>query len=73
MLKFFKKYRLVFKVLAVFAFLTASYFDFNDYFSAKNFGVKERKMKLFGGIVFGLMAVFQAGDLMIMMQEKKAK
>jgi hypothetical protein len=51
------KYRLVYLILAFAVFAFGSALAFYDYYDAK------QGMKLFGGIVFGLMTIFQGREL----------
>ncbi|MFM6925654.1 MAG: hypothetical protein ACKOU7_09160 [Ferruginibacter sp.] len=51
------KYRIIYLTLAVLVFALGSVFAFYD------FSEKKDGMRLFGGIVFGLMAIFQVDEL----------
>ncbi len=65
MFKQHSKYRSVYLILALAAFAFGSAMAFYDYCDTKE------GMKLFGGIVFGLMAIFQGGDLVSFYKNKK--
>jgi hypothetical protein len=73
MLSFFKKSRIVFKTLTTVVFALGSYFFFNDYFNIEFESLKQKNMKLFAGIVFGLMAIFKFFDLVEIYRERKRK
>jgi len=53
-------------ILALIVFATVSVFDFYE------FAVREKGMKLFGGIVFGIMSIFQAEELYTFIKNKQS-
>lgn len=60
-----KKYRLIYLISATLAFALGSGMFFYDFIESKE------RMKLFGGIIFGLMTVFQATDLYVFNNNQK--
>ena len=73
MFNFFKKYKLVFYILAVIVFGIGSYFNFYDYFTLEYNNPKAKKMDLFGGIVFGILAIVKIIDVAEYFLNKKNK
>ena len=66
MLSFFRKNRLLFDWLSLIFFTLGSFFNWYDYFSPE-----WKKMDLFGGIVFGLMAIFKFYDVIDQYRQKR--
>lgn len=62
-----KKYRLIYLTLALLVFALGSVMAFYDFADQKN------GMKLLGGIVFGLMSIFQAEELYVFIKNKKSE
>ena len=63
MFNFFKKHKLTFYILAVIVFGVGSYFNFYDYFTWEYSNPKAKKMDLFGGIIFGILAIVKIIDV----------
>lgn len=60
------KYRGVYLILAFVVFVFGSAMAFYDFFVAKD------GMRLFGGIMFAIMAVFQAEDLYVFYKNRRS-
>jgi hypothetical protein len=73
MFGFFKKYRLGFKILAALFFVFSCYMYLQEYFTEAFETPKEKKLKLIFGIIIGLMAVFQLGDVIEILKSRKKK
>jgi hypothetical protein len=58
MFDFFRKHKLTFDILATVVFALGSIMFPIEYFGAEN-----KKMKLFGAIVFGIMTIFKLVDV----------
>jgi hypothetical protein len=58
MFGFFRKHKLTFDILATIVFALGSIMYAIEYFGAEN-----KKMKLFGAIIFGIMTIFKLLDV----------
>jgi hypothetical protein len=67
-MKFFRKYRLQFDIIAILAFAFASWIQFNEYG-----GPEGEKINLVSGIVFGLMTIIRVVDLIDDLKKKRKK
>lgn len=61
------KYRLIYLILALLVFALGSSLAFYDY------AQKKEGIRLIGGIVFGLMAIFQVDDLYTFIKNKDSE
>jgi hypothetical protein len=61
------KYRHIYLTLALLVFALGSVMAFYDFVEKKD------GMKLFGGIVFGIMTIFKAEDLYVFIKNKKSE
>ena len=64
---------MTFYILAAIVFGVGSYFNFYDYFTLEYDNPKAKKMDLFGGIVFGILAIVKIIDVTEYFLNKKNK
>lgn len=66
-MRFLKKYQRAYRISALVVFLAGAIMWFYDFASGKD------GMKLFGGILFTIMALFQIGELSLYYKNRKSE